>query len=995
MTLNKYAQARMHRAKARAKLAELSATSYSTTAPDVDIDKLHYGCIAAISQYADAVIQGTNRSPQLEALKRAAEFYDAASTYEEYSNHNDGFWIFALSAYFLMGHYGSAQVCLNKIKEPDYFGEEAAHLYQYLSTILSPENIATSTATKSNIQQNTPEDELFDRIRNAAQIQVKELSSVNQLSHYTDLSKAQWIEQLTTGHISQLLWPAQEAIMKEGILSGSNGFIQMPTGAGKTKSIELVLRTRILAGQCRKAIYVAPVTALCDEISENLTKYLSDIATVSRISDVRVPTSTTHAHSHHARIMVVTPEKLAYILRHDSDPISNVDLIVFDEAHLLGDLSRGPNFETLVTELLALLPPEQTQWIFISAVVSNARDIAEWALSDPSRVIYRKTPDTIRSFGMVSATEGTITYHSDSSYRHADYRLQTTTDFHPLKQTYNGIERRYPDVLPDSKYIAHDTGLYYANILAHRGGVAVFFPMPNSIRKAFKRFIYLMDSKISFATVKENRDLYECNKIAHLAAKHYGPNSEFIEGIKAGILPHYGNLPSTIRHSVEYALRNKFASTVFCTSTLSQGVNLPLKYVIVSSLELDRKTIEARDFHNLLGRAGRLGYYTEGSSLILQTPKNLTSLSYIASHPDRSLRCDSALLQILFREDVDFIPASRHSIAISAADVILTHYTSGNIRQKLLEHYRDTLRISEAIANKLTKSKINAISAIESYCSSFIHGPFQNRDVEYICRSTYAYHLASDFERQALLSIFSRITEGLRTLDPSVSNYFYKTQLDSTVSMKILDWIDSSEFVQFIESDCTKLDLLVAAYSELKPGIFGSYNLEEVEIALSHWTNGNSIIQILDDINNHRKQDASRAALKKKKKPTIDSIERLTMKTFAYHLEYFVSCIADAFPPRLSSYSQDYTSSLHTCQHRIKYGVSTLTEAYFCEQVVNDRMIAKDLRNLLFSYSYVDSGHLRISFESAKSEILAYSSSLPPYCERKIRSWLEDSSPIF
>ena len=995
MTLNKYGQARMHRAKARAKLAELSAISYSTTAPDVDIDKLHYGCIAAISRYADAVIQGTNPTTQLEDLKRAAEFYDAASTYEEYSNNNDGFWIFALSAYFLMGHYGSAQVCLNKIKEPDYFGEEAALLYQYLSTILSPGDNAISTATKSNIQQNTLEDELFSRIRNAAQIQVRELSSISQLSHHTDLSKAQWIEQLATGHISRLLWPAQEAIVKEGILRGRNGFIQMPTGAGKTKSIELVLRTRILAGQCRKAIYVAPMTALCDEISENLTKYLSDIAIVSRISDVRVPTSTTHAHSHHARIMVITPEKLAYILRHDSDPISNVDVIVFDEAHLLGDLSRGPNFETLVTELLSLLPPEQTQWIFISAVVSNARDIAEWALSDPSRVIYRRIPETIRSFGLVSASEGTITYYSDSSYRSAEYRLQTSTDFHPLKQKYNGLERSYPDVLPDSKYIAHDTGLYYANILAHRGGVAVYFPMPNSIRKAFKRFKYLMDSNISFATVQENCDPYECNKIANLAAKHYGPNSEFIEGINAGILPHYGNLPSTIRQSVEDALRKKFASTVFCTSTLSQGVNLPLKYVIVSGLELDRKTIEARDFHNLLGRAGRLGYYTEGSSLILQTPKNLTSLRSITSHLEGSLRCDSALLQILFREDVDFIPAVRQSISVSAADVILTHYTSGNIRQKLLEYYRDTLSMSEAIADKLTKSKIDAISTIESLCSSIIHGPFLNNDVEDICRSTYAYHLASDFERQTLLSIFSCITEGLRTLDPSVSNYFYRTQLDTTVSLKILDWVDSSEFLQFIHSDCTKLDLLAAAYSKLKPGIFGSYNIEEVQIALSHWTNGNSITQILDDIDNHRKQDALRTGRKKKNRPTIDSIERLTMKTFAYHLEYFVSCIADALLPRMPSYFQDYTTSLHTCQHRIKYGVSTLTEAQFCEQVVNDRMIARDLRDSLLSYSYVDSGHLRIIFESAKSDILAYSSSLPPYCEMKIRSWLKDSSPIF
>ena len=54
---------------------------------------------------------------------------------------------------------------------------------------------------------------------------------------------------------------------------------------------------------------------------------------------------------------------------------------------------------------------------------------------------------------------------------------------------------------------------------------------------------------------------------------------------------------------------------VVCTSTLAQGVNLPIRYLIVTSVYQGMERIKVRDFHNLIGRAGRAGMYTEGSIL--------------------------------------------------------------------------------------------------------------------------------------------------------------------------------------------------------------------------------------------------------------------------------------------------------------------------------------------------------------------------------------------
>ena len=66
------------------------------------------------------------------------------------------------------------------------------------------------------------------------------------------------------------------------------------------------------------------------------------------------------------------------------------------------------------------------------------------------------------------------------------------------------------------------------------------------------------------------------------------------------------------------------AKFVICTSTLAQGVNFPLKYLIVTSTRQGGEQILVRDFHNLMGRAGRAGMHTEGS-VISRRPLFMTS----------------------------------------------------------------------------------------------------------------------------------------------------------------------------------------------------------------------------------------------------------------------------------------------------------------------------------------------------------------------------------
>lgn len=73
-----------------------------------------------------------------------------------------------------------------------------------------------------------------------------------------------------------------------------------------------------------------------------------------------------------------------------------------------------------------------------------------------------------------------------------------------------------------------------------------------------------------------------------------------------------------IRCAVEYAMQTGKISFLACTSTLAQGVNLPIRYLIISNIYQGKDRIRVRDFQNLIGRAGRAGIYTEGTIILLE-----------------------------------------------------------------------------------------------------------------------------------------------------------------------------------------------------------------------------------------------------------------------------------------------------------------------------------------------------------------------------------------
>ena len=71
-------------------------------------------------------------------------------------------------------------------------------------------------------------------------------------------------------------------------------------------------------------------------------------------------------------ILIVTPEKLLYLLRRAPELAEQIGLVVYDEGHQFDSGARGVTYELFLTSLKLLLAPG-TQIILISAVIANAR----------------------------------------------------------------------------------------------------------------------------------------------------------------------------------------------------------------------------------------------------------------------------------------------------------------------------------------------------------------------------------------------------------------------------------------------------------------------------------------------------------------------------------------------------------------------------------------------------------------------------------------------
>jgi len=292
------------------------------------------------------------------------------------------------------------------------------------------------------------------------------------------------------------------------------------------------------------------------------------------------------------------------MLRHSINFLSEISLIILDECHLVDDFSRGPTLETLIVKIKRLNPG--IQLLGLSATIPNASEIAHWLGADLVSSEWRPVP--LKK----SVTDGNTVYNEDS----------TTV------------------ALDKPKYSDLTMNLVNETLSEERGQVLCFVNTRRSAVALAKKLTAVTEGKLT------SEDVQNLAAIASNLTKdgRTDPASAQLAAmVEKGAAYHHAGLDWKQRGLIETGYKDNLIKALTATPTLAAGVNLPARRVIVTATwrysmrSFGQESLKVSEVHQMMGRAGRPKYDTEGDAIL--TAKNADQakrllLKYVQGEPE-------------------------------------------------------------------------------------------------------------------------------------------------------------------------------------------------------------------------------------------------------------------------------------------------------------------------------------------------------------------------
>ncbi len=773
---------------------------------------------------------------------------------------------------------------------------------------------------------------------------------------YSGLSKKSWSKAIKKDSFIKELWPAQHLLGRADVFKGKSAIVQMPTSAGKTKAIELVLRSAFLSERVLLAIIIAPFRALCHEIKNSLVEaFYEEPILVDELSDTLQTDFEIASILGQQQILVVTPEKLLYVLRHAPELASHLGLLIFDEGHQFDNGIRGITYELLLTSLRSMIR-EDTQKVLISAVISNAAAIGEWLNGESNVVEGTSLIPTFRSVGFASWMDqlGRIEYVDSRDAEQNEFFVPRVIEGINLgKKNGERTDRFFP-----KKADGQGIGLYLGLKLVPNGSIAVFCGRKSTAANICKKAVDIIERGAPLALPSDFSDTQEVERLTHLHVANLGIDAPASQSAAYGIFSHHGNTPHGIRLAVEHAMRDDLVRFVVCTSTLAQGVNLPIRYLIVTSVYQGMERIKVRDFHNLIGRAGRAGMHTEGSILfadpviydkrkVLNNKWRWNQVKELLE-PSNSEPCISNLLSIFAPIKSD---DEKYTITMEALDFAKAYIDDPDEVTKLAAgiaaQHGDKNFSREGVERQVTW-RINLISAVESFLLSHwdeSEDGFSEADVTGLAEGTLAFHLADEQKKEHISELFQLLAENISAniTDPVRRKIYGRTLYGIQDAQAIEGWVQSNaENLLSIVDETEALALVWPLLTRhINSGVFTKFDNSEVLKEISHgWISGKPFSDLLKII---RKRKAKMIWGTRHREFEIDHVVDVCEGVLAYDGALIVGAVSEFIKILTQDGTVELSNHLQLFQKRLKYGLPTATTIALYELGFSDRIISQDL----------------------------------------------------
>lgn len=438
-----------------------------------------------------------------------------------------------------------------------------------------------------------------------------------------------WVDYVHQNFKSKIwnFFPSQAQAIEQGIVHSTESFsMQMPTSAGKTALCELIIYYHLKKNKNSKVILLAPFRALASELKISMGKRLKPYGIkVKGLYGGNAPTTNDKQSIDESNLLIATPEKMMGIEDVMPEVFLNVSLVICDEGHLLDDSSRGFDYELFITRL-KILKENTIRFIYLSAIVPNINDVNSWLGGSDKTIVESKYRPTTIELAIVKKTKVGNYFLEINSHmeKPANYNLHGFIIKENYKYLNHKTNRQNTYKLSTKKSLSVACALKSLD----SGVVAIFSPTKGKTGvkglcgETIKQVKAISDLDLTINSPRQYSEISFINEMLEYFKIIFSEDYLLIECLRHGFVFHHGTLPQFAREIIESALREDKIGLVICTNTLAEGVNLPLRTIVIhSTLRYDfiserQKPLLVRDLKNLIGRSGRAGKEKNGFIIV-------------------------------------------------------------------------------------------------------------------------------------------------------------------------------------------------------------------------------------------------------------------------------------------------------------------------------------------------------------------------------------------
>ncbi len=367
--------------------------------------------------------------------------------------------------------------------------------------------------------------------------------------------------------------------------------VSAPTGAGKTLIAEFAIMAALEGGA--RLAYTTPLKALSNQKFGDFTRAYGEDKVGLLTGDVKV--------NPHAPIVVMTTEILRNALY--GSGFERLKYIVLDECHYMGDEGRGTVWEEII-----VAAPHDVLLVGLSATVANVKEIADWI-----SIVHRPIVPI---------------YHPQRPVPLHYLVADLAGDLHDFAEVRRGRAR----VIGDEPHGPNDRTRWYTRRVVDPAVMIEALEQRRWLPAIYFIFSRAGCERALEDVLTEGRPLItreQRHEVDEAIAQALGDQPALGEsslsqsafrGLRVGVALHHAGMLPGLKRLIETLFERGLCRVVFATETMSLGIHMPARAVVLQGLtkRTDRgfRSLTHNELTQMAGRAGRRGIDPEGQCVI-------------------------------------------------------------------------------------------------------------------------------------------------------------------------------------------------------------------------------------------------------------------------------------------------------------------------------------------------------------------------------------------